>query len=184
MKTALLLTSLCSLSATSSAWTTPTPPSSTSSASRRNFLDTAAKIVPLVIATDAFAEDEAPAVAETPVVEEAPVVEEEPAAPVITEENELIAQLLKRSEANKDKNAKMSLSRDKLSKRQFSSQYDRPSFVGVHYADSDKVDMILKEDFDKMLASGSVKQTYESKVSKKTGAISDDYSKPIFVFAN
>ncbi len=176
MKTGLLLASLCSLSATSSAWTTPTPDSSTSS--RRNFLNTAAKIVPLVIATEAFAEDEVPAAPETP------VVEEEPAAPVITEENEFIAQLLKRSEANKEKNTKLSLSRDKLSKRQFSGQYDRPSFVGVHYTGSDKVDMILKEEFDKMLASGSVKQTYESKVSKKTGEISDDYSKPIYVFAN
>eukprot|EP00533_Pseudo-nitzschia_delicatissima_P015633 CAMPEP_0197274066 /NCGR_PEP_ID=MMETSP1432-20130617/12158_1 /TAXON_ID=44447 /ORGANISM="Pseudo-nitzschia delicatissima, Strain UNC1205" /LENGTH=179 /DNA_ID=CAMNT_0042739821 /DNA_START=23 /DNA_END=562 /DNA_ORIENTATION=- len=178
MKTGLLLTSLC---ATASAWTAPTPASS-----RRNFLDTAAKIVPLVIATEAFAEDEAaaPAPAEPIVSEvEAPAVEE-PAAPeiTITNENEFIEKLLKRSAANKEKNDANVMARDKLSKRGFMNQYDRPSFVGVHYKDSDKVDMILKEEFDKMLADGKVKQTYESKVSKKTGQISDDYAKPIFVF--
>ena len=96
--------------------------------------------------------------------------------------NEFIEKLLKRSAANKEKNDASVMARDKLSKRGFSSQYDRPSFVGVHYKDSDKVDMILKEEFDKMLANGKVKQTYESKVSKKTGEISDDYAKPIFVF--
>ncbi len=173
MKTGLILASLC---ATTSAWTAPTPASS-----RRKFLDTAAKIVPLVIATEAFAEDEAAAPSE-PVVSEAPAVEEPPPAPEINNENEFIEKLLKRSAANKEKNDASVMARDKLSKRGFSSQYDRPSFVGVHYKDSDKVDMILKEEFDKMLANGKVKQTYESKVSKKTGEISDDYAKPIFVF--
>ena len=179
MKTGLFLTSLCSLSATTSAWTNPSPESATS---RRNFLDTAAKIVPLVVATEAFAEDEAPAA--EPAVAEAPAVEEPaPAAP--TNDNEFIAKLLQRTEANKEKNLKLSQRGDKLSSGQFRSQYDRPSFVGVHSAtDSEKVTMILKEEFDKMLANGTVKQTYESKVSKKSGEISDDYSKPIYVFAN
>ena len=198
MKTCLFLASLCSLGATALAWTSSPAPSK--SASRRVFLDTAAKIVPLVIAADAaMAEDEAPV---EPVVEKsdaAPVVEEEAAAatvaateaatetaPVAVDgETDLIAKLKARSEANREKNLKLSQRSDKLSSKQFLSQYDRPSFVGVHDpVDGEKVTMLLKEDFDKMLASGKVKQTYESKVSKKTGEISDDYSRPVFVFAN
>jgi hypothetical protein len=73
---------------------------------------------------------------------------------------------------------------DKLSYKHFRSQYDKPSFVGVHSPNDDSVEMILKEEFDSMLSSGKVRQTYESKVSKKTGEISDDYSRPIFVFVN
>ncbi len=186
MKTGLYLTTLCSLGATTMAWSNSAPSSSAAS-SRRAFLDSASKIVPLVVAADAaFADDEAPSASE-PVA--AAVVEEEaaPAAAVaaVGDENDLIATLKARSEANRAKNKNLSERGDKLSSKQFASQYDRPSFVGVHSAsDTEKVTMYLKEDFDKMLASGSVKQSYEQKVNKKTGEVSDDFSKPIYVFAN
>ena len=184
MKTGLYLTTLCSLGATTMAWSNAP---ANSASSRRAFLDSAAKIVPLVVAADAaFADDEAPpAAAAEPV---AAAVEEEAApaaAAAVSDENDLIATLKARSEANRAKNKKLSERGDKLSSKQFASQYDRPSFVGVHSAsDTEKVTMYLKEDFDKMLASGSVKQSYEQKVNKKTGEVSDDYSKPIYVFAN
>ena len=180
MKTGLYLTTLCSLGATTMAWSNAP---ANSASSRRAFLDSAAKIVPLVVAADAaFADDEAPA---EPV---AAAVEEEAApaaAAAVSDENDLIATLKARSEANRAKNKKLSERGDKLSSKQFASQYDRPSFVGVHSAsDAEKVTMYLKEDFDKMLTSGSVKQSYEQKVNKKTGEVSDDFSKPIYVFAN
>ena len=177
MKTGLYLTTLCSLGATTMAWSNAP---ANSASSRRAFLDSAAKIVPLVVAADAaFADDEAAA---EPV---AAAVEEEAAPAAVSDENDLIATLKARSEANRAKNKKLSERGDKLSSKQFASQYDRPSFVGVHSAsDTEKVTMYLKEDFDKMLASGSVKQSYEQKVNKKTGEVSDDFSKPIYVFAN
>ena len=177
MKTGLYLTTLCSLGATTMAWSNAP---ANSASSRRAFLDSAAKIVPLVVAADAaFADDEAAA---DPV---AAAVEEEAAPAAVSDENDLIATLKARSEANRAKNKKLSERGDKLSSKQFASQYDRPSFVGVHSAsDAEKVTMYLKEDFDKMLTSGSVKQSYEQKVNKKTGEVSDDFSKPIYVFAN
>ena len=182
MKTGIYLTTLCSLGATTMAWSNA--PSNAAS-SRRAFLDSAAKIVPLVVAADAaFADDEAaPAEPEAAVVA---VEEEAVAAPVaVSDENDLIATLKARSEANKAKNKKLAERGDKLSLKQFADQYDRPSFVGVHSAtDTEKVTMYLKEDFEKMLASGSVKQSYEQKVNKKTGEVSNDFSKPIYVFAN
>lgn len=181
MKTGIYLTTLCSLGATTLAWSNA--PSNAAS-SRRAFLDSAAKIVPLVVAADAaFADDEAPAA--EPVAEAAAVVEEEAAPVAVTDENDLIATLKARSEANRAKNKKLAERGDKLSSKQFASQYDRPSLVGVHSAtDTEKVTMYLKEDFEKMLASGSVKQSYEQKVNKKTGEVTDDFSKPIYVFAN
>ena len=177
MKTGLYLTTLCSLGATTMAWSNAP---ANSASSRRAFLDSAAKIVPLVVAADAaFADDEAAA---EPV---AAAVEEEAAPAAVSDENDLIATLKARSEANRAKNKKLSERGDKLSSKQFASQYDRPSFVGVHSAsDAEKVTMYLKEDFDKMLTSGSVKQSYEQKVNKKTGEVTDDFSKPIYVFAN
>jgi len=116
----------------------------------------------------------------------APVEEEEP-PPLEPEEsldeNEFIATLKARSIANKEKNKKLSERTDKLSVNAFRSQYNRPSFVGVRDPDqTDRVTMVLKEDFDKMFADGKVRQTYESKISKKTGELSDDYTRPIFVY--
>ena len=182
MKTGLFLASLCSLNASTSAWT---PASSTSTSSRRGFLDQAAKIVPLVVgAAPAFADEEVAAVAP----EAAAAVEAEPETPAdpapATDENEFIARLKAQSEANKDKYLAQSRMNDKLSKRQFNSQYDRPSYVGVHTADNSSVKMLLKADFEQMLKEGKIEQKYESKVVKKTGEISDDFSKPIWMFAN
>ena len=92
-------------------------------ASRRVFLDTAAKVVPLVaLSAPAFADEEA---APAP----APVSEPEPAAAPASEENEFIARLKKQSEANKEKYKQQAIRSDKLSNDQFSSQYDRPSFT-------------------------------------------------------
>ena len=87
MKTGLFLTSVCSLSAAASAWTPAATPTSTSS-SRRSFLDQAAKLVPLVSvavigsSSPAFADDEPAVDAAVPVVTEAiPEVAEALAAP-------------------------------------------------------------------------------------------------------
>eukprot|EP00535_Pseudo-nitzschia_heimii_P007631 CAMPEP_0197190444 /NCGR_PEP_ID=MMETSP1423-20130617/21664_1 /TAXON_ID=476441 /ORGANISM="Pseudo-nitzschia heimii, Strain UNC1101" /LENGTH=227 /DNA_ID=CAMNT_0042642825 /DNA_START=125 /DNA_END=808 /DNA_ORIENTATION=+ len=135
--------------------------------------------------TTAVAAEVTPAVAETT---PPPTVEEEaPAPPPAEEENEFIARLVKRSEANKDKYKAMAESNDKLSHRQFMSQYDRPSYVGVYNrddTDGGSSKMFLQADFDKLLEKGEVVQSYMSKVSKKTGEISEDYSRPIYVFAN
>eukprot|EP00536_Pseudo-nitzschia_multiseries_P004561 jgi/Psemu1/10225/gm1.10225_g len=199
MKTGLFLTSLCSLNAATSAWTPAfsTSTSNAASSSRRTFLDQAALIVPLVaVAAPAFADEEvaaAAAAAAAPAeaapepaaaVEAAP--EPEAAAPpaAAADENEFIARLKAQSEANKDKYKAQSRMSDKLSKRQFMSQYDRPSYVGIHTADNQSVKMVLKEELDQLLASGKVKQTYESKTNKKSGEVSEDFSKPIFIFTN
>ena len=189
MKTGLFLTSVCSLSAAASAWT----PAASSSSSRRTFLDQAAKIVPLVvIASPAFADDEAAAAAPAAAVEgEAVVVvaeapePEAPAPPAVPayDENDFVARLKAQSDANRDKYKADSQRSDKLSKRQFLSQYDRPSYVGVrNNDDANTVKMVLKAELDQLLADGKVKKSFESKVSKSSGEISDDYSKPIFVF--
>lgn len=181
MKTGLFLASFFSFGA-ASAWT-PASSSSTAS-SRRYFLNTAAKVLPLVVvAAPAFADEEA--AAEAPAAEA--VVEEAPAAvtsTATTAENEFIARLKANSEAKKDIYKKMAESHDKLSNAQFSSQYGRPKYIGVHTANNDAVKMVLGEEFEELLASGKVVKAYESKVSKKTGEVSDDYSKPIFKYAN
>ena len=97
----------------------------TQGASRRVFLDTAAKVVPLVaLSAPAFADEEA-APAPAPVSEPEPA----PAAAPASEENEFIARLKKQSEANKEKYKQQAIRSDKLSNDQFSSQYDRPSFT-------------------------------------------------------
>jgi hypothetical protein len=161
------------------------------------------------VASPAFAEDEAAPAAEAasaeavassdaaaaaPAVDDAaateaaaaPAVEESPPESSVGngDENEFIARLKARSEANKDKYKAMAERPDKLSKDQFLSQYDRPSYVGVHSPTSDSVTMVLKEDFEKLLSDGKVRKTYESKVNKKSGEISDDYSRPVFVYVN
>lgn len=208
MKNGLFFTSLCSLGVASSAWTIPSSSTSTStstSSSRRNFLDQATKVVPLVIVGAplvAVAEDEIvvapPAQSEAsaaPVVEssaaaEAPAVvpafvEEEPAPlPAPVEENQFIARLKAQSEANREKNKALAERSDKLSFSHFQDNYDRPSYVGVYHRDTGKVTMVLKDEFQGMMANGQVVKTYQSKVSKKTGEISDDYAQPIYVYAN
>mmetsp|Transcript_2768 Transcript_2768/g.6451 ORF Transcript_2768/g.6451 Transcript_2768/m.6451 type:complete len:182 (+) Transcript_2768:96-641(+) len=181
MKTGLFLASACTLGASTLAWT---PQTSSTASSRRTFLDQAAKIVPLVVvASPAFADDEAPVATEAS-AEAAPAEPEPEPVAVPSDENEFIARLKRQSEANKDKYKAQAQSNDKLSKRQFMSQYDRPSYVGIHASDNEKVTMVLKSEFDALLAEGKVVQKYESKVSKKTGEISDDYAKPIWVYTN
>lgn len=238
MKTRLIIAILGSLSIATSAWTTISS-STTSKAieatavattsSRRAFIDTASKLVPLVLLTpSAVAEDEdaaAPASAPAPTPPAQSVadynvgsislddergpppppreaveysvgkldlgddpasVEEEESPPAPGEpldENEFIATLKARSIANKEKNKKLSERADKLSVNAFQSQYDRPSFIGVRDPDQiDRITMVLKEDFDELFADGKIRQTYESKMSKKTGEVSDDYMRPIFVY--
>ena len=203
MKTGLFLTSVCSLSAAASAWTPAATPTSTSS-SRRSFLDQAAKLVPLVSvavigsSSPAFADDEPAVDAAVPVVTEAiPEVAEAVAAPeeatatettttttAAYDENDFVARLKAQSDANRDKYKAEAQRPDKLSKRQFRSQYDRPSYIGVRNTHDENVRMVLKAELEQLVSDGKVTKSYESKVNKRSGEISDDYSKPIFVFVN
>jgi hypothetical protein len=153
----------------SSAWTQST----NTGASRRTFLDSAAKLVPLVaVASPAFADDE-PA---TPAPDAAPVEEAKK-----VEANEFIARLKTQSEANKEAYKKKARLGDKLSTAQFSSQYDRPSYVGVR-KDDGSFTMVLKEELKELLASGKAELTYETKINKKTGEVRDDVSKKVYTF--
>lgn len=143
----------------------------------------------MVLASPAFADDEAAAAV---VAEAAPEAAPEAAAAAPEEavaaapslEDDFISRLKAQSEANKDKYKAQAQMNDKLSKRQFLSQYDRPSYVGVHAADNQSVTMVLKAEFEQLLKDGKIVQKYESKVSKKSGELSDDFSKPIFVFTS
>lgn len=101
--------------------------------SRRAFLDTAAKVVPLVaLSAPAFAAEETAipaAPAEPAPAEPEPVAVEEQAPAPVSDENDLIARLKKQSEANKEKYQQQAIRSDKLSSGQFSSQYDRPNSI-------------------------------------------------------
>ncbi|OEU11260.1 hypothetical protein FRACYDRAFT_246373 [Fragilariopsis cylindrus CCMP1102] len=92
------------------------------------------------------------------------------------------------SEANAEKYKKESQRSDKLSKKQFLDQYKRPSYIGVRTSkdskDASQSTMVLQSELDILLKDGKVVKSYESKASKKTGEISDDYAKPIYVFVN
>jgi hypothetical protein len=156
---------LASSAILSSAWTQST----NTGASRRTFLDNAAKLVPLVaVASPAFADDE-------------PATSAPDAAPV-EEANEFIARLKAQSEANKEAYNKKAQRGDKLSTGQFSSQYDRPSYVGVR-KDDGSFKMVLKEELKELLASGKAELTYETKIAnKKTGEVKDDLSKTVYAF--
>ena len=203
--TALFLSSLACTASTNSvvAWTPVS--SGSSSSSRRTFIDQAVKIVPLVAVVAsppfAFADEEAAAVAvavsepepvavvaavEPEVATEAVVV----AAPVTPkyESDDFIGRLKAQSEANAEKYKKESQRSDKLSKKQFLDQYKRPSYIGVRTSkdskDASQSTMVLQSELDILLKDGKVVKSYESKASKKTGEISDDYAKPIYVFVN
>jgi len=135
---------------------------------------------PVVVTTDASA---AEATITPALIEETPAAAIEPPAPL--DDNEFIATLKARSIANKDKNKALAERPDKLSFAHFKDNYARPSFVGIyHTEDPNDVTMVLKEDFDQMMVDGKIKTTYHSKISKKTGEISDDYSRPIYMYAN
>jgi hypothetical protein len=198
--TVLFLSSLaCASTAVVSAWT---PASSGSSSSRRTFIDQAVKIVPLVaIASPVFAadDDEAAAAAAAAVsvtsesetveaaVEAAPVPSDTTATPTY-DSNDFIGRLKAQSDANADKYKRDAQRSDKLSKSQFIDQYKKPSYVGVRTSkdsmDASQSTMVLQSELDQLLSQGKVTKSYESKANKKSGEISDDYSKPIWVFVN
>ena len=190
----------CTASTTTVVAWTPVSSGSSSSSSRRTFIDQAVKIVPLVAVVAspafAFADEEAAAVAVVAVSEPEPVavvaaVEPEVVAAPVTpkyESDDFIGRLKAQSEANAEKYKKESQRSDKLSKKQFLDQYKRPSYIGVRTSkdskDASQSTMVLQSELDILLKDGKVVKSYESKASKKTGEISDDYAKPIYVFVN
>ena len=202
--TALFLSSLACTALTTPvvAWTPVS--SSSSSSSRRTFIDQAVKIVPLVavVASPAFAFADEEAAAVVAVSEPEPVavvaaVEPEIATEAVVaaatstpkyESDDFIGRLKAQSEANAEKYKKESQRSDKLSKKQFLDQYKRPSYIGVRTSkdskDASQSTMVLQSELDILLKDGKVVKSYESKASKKTGEISDDYAKPIYVFVN
>jgi hypothetical protein len=200
--TALFLSSLaCTASTTNVVAWTPVS-SSGSSASRRTFIDQVVKIVPLVaIASPVFAADEEVAIvggqtdeaAAVSVVSEPEVAAvEAEAAPVVEvavpkyDSDDFIGRLKAQSEVNADKYKKDAQRSDKLSKSQFLDQYKRPSYIGVRTSanskDASQSTMVLQSELDQLLKDGKVRKSFESKANKKSGEISDDYSKPIWVF--
>ena len=146
--------------------------------------------------TFAFAADEEAAAVAVAVSEPEPVavvaaVEPEVVAAPVTpkyESDDFIGRLKAQSEANAEKYKKESQRSDKLSKKQFLDQYKRPSYIGVRTSkdskDASQSTMVLQSELDILLKDGKVVKSYESKASKKTGEISDDYAKPIYVFVN
>lgn len=82
----------------------------------------------------------------------------------LSEGNELIRELQARSAANKEKYKKEAQRADKLSTKQFKSQYDRPKFVGVRKADG-TVKMVSPEELETLLGTGRVRE--ETGVAKK-----------------
>ncbi|CAJ1956839.1 unnamed protein product [Cylindrotheca closterium] len=128
-------------------------------ASRRVFLDTAAKVVPLVaLSSPAFADDEAASAEPISVPGTTPVPS--------TEENECIARLKKQSDANKEKYAQQAIRSDKLSNGQFSTQYQRPSYFGVRRTNG-SFEMVDPSELDELMKSGKVESTFD-KMSNKT----------------
>lgn len=102
------------------------------SSSRRDFIIAAgglAGIATFTLSNPAFADGEegGGGDASAPAVQEAPPPAPAPSAPNSADENDFIAKLKAQSDAKRDVYKKQSQSSDKLSLRQFSSQYDRPS---------------------------------------------------------
>eukprot|EP00526_Cylindrotheca_closterium_P022469 CAMPEP_0113631816 /NCGR_PEP_ID=MMETSP0017_2-20120614/16532_1 /TAXON_ID=2856 /ORGANISM="Cylindrotheca closterium" /LENGTH=181 /DNA_ID=CAMNT_0000542337 /DNA_START=35 /DNA_END=580 /DNA_ORIENTATION=- /assembly_acc=CAM_ASM_000147 len=148
-------------------------------ASRRAFLDTAAKVVPVIaLSAPAFADEEAAPAAPAP----EPTPEPEPTPAPSTDENEFIARLKKQSEANKDKYTQQAIRSDKLSNGQFSSQYQRPSYVGVRRTNG-AYEMVTPSELDGLLKSGKVELTYDAViVDKQTGEAKKDLSKKVYAY--
>ncbi|KAL3939531.1 MAG: hypothetical protein SGBAC_005762 [Bacillariaceae sp.] len=139
-------------------------------ASRRSFLDTAAKVVPLVaLSVPAFADEEAaPSEPET-----TPEPTPEPTPAPSTEKNEFIARLKKQSDANKEMYTQQAIRSDKLSNGQFSSQYQRSSYVGVRRSNG-SYEMVTPGELDELVKSGKVEVAY--------GKVKDDLSKKVYAF--
>ncbi len=94
-----------------------------------------------------------------------------------TEENEFIQELKARSAANKDIYKKEAMRSDKLSNRQFGSQYNRPSYTGVQRSDG-SIQMVTAEELETLDKAGRIQEVYEIKVNKD-GEEYTDYSKKI-----
>ena len=135
---------------------------------------------------------DAPVVASAPAAEES-TKEESPPAPESTTStagdddaaNEFIAKLKAKSDAKREEYLQQAQRPDKLSGRQFKSQYDRPSYVGVRHDEdgSGRVEMLLRSEVDKLMASGKIDQQYDTIVNEKTGETKPDYKKgKIYVF--
>ena len=92
------------------------------------------------------------------------------------EPNEFVARLKAQSLANKEVYKGESQAADKLSGRQFSSQYDRPKYIGVEKADG-TYQMVTPSELDALMKEGKVEKIYQTKVNKKTGEEKIDYSK-------
>eukprot|EP00588_Corethron_pennatum_P009400 CAMPEP_0194278742 /NCGR_PEP_ID=MMETSP0169-20130528/12008_1 /TAXON_ID=218684 /ORGANISM="Corethron pennatum, Strain L29A3" /LENGTH=215 /DNA_ID=CAMNT_0039023001 /DNA_START=73 /DNA_END=720 /DNA_ORIENTATION=- len=101
----------------------------------------------------------------------------------LSEGNELIRELQARSAANKEKYQKEAQRADKLSTKQFKSQYDRPKFVGVRKADG-TVKMVSPEELESLLGTGGVR--VETGVAKKTrdGKEYMDYRIKVYVLVD
>ena len=91
-----------------------------------------------------------------------PAVQQEAApAPALApsaDENEFIAKLKAQSDAKRDVYKKQAQSSDKLSLRQFSSQYERPSYVSVYSKGGTSYEMLLKQDVEMLERKGKVEK--------------------------
>jgi len=110
--------------------------------------------------------------------------------PVPPNSNDFIARLKAQSDANAEKYKKDAQRSDKLSIKQFKDQYKKPTYIGIRSggngdaSDASKSAMVLPTELEQLLKVGKVIKSYESKTNKKSGEISDDYAKPIYVFVN
>ena len=143
-----------------SAWSIPTTTTTAATSNRRDFLlkelskpAVAAAFIAgsISFASPAFADDEEEAAAPS-----AP----EPAPAVDDSENDFIAKLKAQSDAKRDIYKKQAQSNDKLSTRQFASQYDRPTYIGVYTASTGNVDMLLEKDVQNLILKGKVEKRF------------------------
>ena len=161
MKPIISLTCLLAFAAIEvAAWSIPT----TSTSNRRDFLlkelskpAVAAAFIAgsTSFASPAFADDEEEAAA--PSVSEP---EPTPAPAVDDSENDFIAKLKAQSDAKRDIYKKQAQSNDKLSTRQFASQYDRPTYIGVYTASTGNVEMLLEKDVQALILKGKVEKLF------------------------
>ena len=159
MKPIISLTCLLAFAAIEvAAWSIPT----TSTSNRRDFLlkelskpAVAAAFIAgsTSFTSPAFADDEEEAAAPS-----AP--EPAPTPAVDDSENDFIAKLKAQSDAKRDIYKKQAQSNDKLSTRQFASQYDRPTYIGVYTASTGNVDMLLEKDVQALILKGKVEKRF------------------------
>ena len=92
------------------------------------------------------------------------------------EENEFIQELKARSAANKDKYLQESKQVDKLSTKQFSAQYKKPSYTGVRRSSDGSIKMMLSDEVEELEKANKIKVEYETGVTKDGNEFTD-YSK-------